>query len=107
MSYVQKASASTCAHRMRSRMVSGYIVGWTSVGGRRLSRNNAFGINGERSRLGCCSARPRAEHPRECTHQTVHGFTRTEWAARARPTAPEAGALPVAIVLFRLRIVTV
>src|SRR6059036_1461809 len=49
-------------------------------------------MNGERSRLGCCSARPRAEHRRERTHYTVNRFACAEWPARARPTAPEAGA---------------
>jgi hypothetical protein len=68
-----------------------------------LSRNYAVGMNGDRSRLGCRSARPRAEHRCERTHQIVNRFTCVEWPARARPTAPEAGALPSAIALFRLR----
>src|SRR5439155_15528914 len=37
----------------------------------------------------------------ERRHQTVNRFT-CEWPARARPTAPEAGALPKANALFRL-----
>src|SRR5947207_15977081 len=58
-------------------------------------------MKGDRSRLGCCSARLRAEYRCERTHRTVNGFTCVEWPARARPTAPEAGALPNAIALFR------
>src|SRR5439155_12456469 len=69
-----------------------------------LSRNYAAGMNGDRSRLGCCSARPRAEHRCLRTHQTVNGFTCVEWPARARPTAPEAGALPKTTALFRFRV---
>src|SRR6266581_7820812 len=68
-----------------------------------LSRNYAVGKNGERSRLGCCSVRPRAELRHERTHQIVNGVACAEWPARARPTAPEAGALPDPVALFRLR----
>ena len=91
--------------------------------------NHAVGMNGDRSRLGCCSVRPRAEHRGERAHPTVNGFACFEWPARARPTAPDpgcagrrraeaalwraakaegfaearAGALPNAIALFRLQ----
>ena len=33
-------------------------------------------------------------------HQPVNGFTCVEWPARARPTAPEAGALPKTTALL-------
>jgi hypothetical protein len=70
-------------------------------------------MNGERRGLGCCSARPRAEHRHERTRQTTNGFACAVWPARARPIAPDpgcavgfaearAGALPKAIALFRL-----
>ncbi len=66
------------------------------------SRNDAVEMNGERSRLGCGSARPRAEHRRQCTQPSVNRFACAEWPARARPTAPETGALPKTIALLRL-----
>ena len=37
---------------------------------------------------------PRAEHERVGRHRMVGPFQASVWAARARPTAPEAGALP-------------
>ena len=58
---------------------------------------------GEHSRLGCGSARPRAEHGRTSRHQTVWRGCAFKQAARARPAAPEAGALPSATASFRLR----
>src|SRR5438105_2436313 len=78
-------------------------MGLLSIGrgeGPQVIQFYAVGMNEDRSRLGCCSARPRAEHRCEGTHQTVNGFTCVEWPARARPTAPAAGALPNAIALF-------
>ena len=69
----------------------------------RLSRNDAVGVNGEHSRPGCSSARPRAEHTRATPHGMVERVLRPVRAARARPAAPEAGALPVSTASFRLR----
>src|SRR2546428_713484 len=82
----------------RRRTLSAHCLISTRV----LSRKYAVGMNGDRSRLGCCSVRPRAEHRCERTRQTVNGFTCVEWPARARPTAPEAGALLNPIALYRL-----
>ena len=50
--------------------------------------------NWEHSRPGCSSARPRAEHKRADQHQTVLLAVRSGQTARARPAAPEAGAIP-------------
>ena len=69
-----------------------------------LGRNDAVEMNGE---LGCLSARPRAEHRHERDHQTTNIFACVEWPARARSTAPEAGALPMTIAAIRKRIAPV
>ena len=58
-------------------------------------------VSGDHSRLGCCLARPRAEHERPGTHQTVSVVARVGWSARARITAPEAGAIPILTESFR------
>jgi len=50
--------------------------------------------SGEHSRPGCGSARPRAEPKRAGKSQTVLLAVRSGQAARARPAAPEAGAIP-------------
>jgi hypothetical protein len=60
----------------------------------RLNRNDALHLVGEHSRPGCGSARPRAEPERTGTHRVAGGGDPPEWTARARSTAPEAGALP-------------
>ncbi len=60
-------------------------------------------IFGDHSRLGCCSARPRAEHERPGKHQTASVVVRGWWSARAWTTAPEAGAIPMLTVSFRLK----
>jgi hypothetical protein len=62
--------------------------------------NYAVRMNGDRSRLGCFSAHPRAEHRLNAPNSErvyVRGVAR-----EARPTAPGAGALPNAMALFRL-----
>lgn len=56
---------------------------------------------GERSRLGCGSARPRAERKGAVLLRTFRSFRSVVWFARARTTAPEAGALPNFPVLLR------
>jgi len=66
-----------------------------------LIRNDAVAMKGERSRPGCSSARPRAEHERAETHPMVWKYRAQKWLARARPTAPEAGALPLQTQSFR------
>ena len=58
-------------------------------------------VSGDHSCLGCCLARPRAEHERPGTHQTVSVVARVRWSARARITAPEAGAIPILTESFR------
>jgi len=50
--------------------------------------------SGERSRPGCGSARPRAEHERTALHRIAGIIVRLMRAARARAAAPEAGAIP-------------
>ncbi len=59
--------------------------------------------NGERSRPGCRSARPRAEPERTQTNRMEFGLRPPGRVARARPAAPEAGALPNATAWFRLK----
>ena len=65
-----------------------------------LNRTDAVGVNREHSRPGCSSARPRAEHERTTPHRMVERGLRSVRAARARPAAPEAGALPVSTASF-------
>jgi len=68
-----------------------------------LNRNDAVHPFGERSRLGCSSARPRAEHSGSHQHQTLRPFHASQSAARARLIAPEAGALPIPTAWIRLK----
>jgi len=87
---------------------SGVRCGWSRTtqprsGSRHaLSRNDAIEMHGEHSRPGCGSVRPRAEHERTATHQTGCVSGAHERAARARPAAPEAGALLIPTASFRL-----
>ena len=62
----------------------------------RLRGNDAVEENGERARLGRCSARPRAElRTRETNHSV--GYHAAMPTARAPMAAPEAGALPESV----------
>ncbi len=56
-----------------------------------------------RSRPGCCPARPRAGHGSDRSPQTTRRFRTPASAARARLTAPGAGALPVSSPGFKPR----
>lgn len=67
----------------------------------RFSRNHAIGLNGDRSRPGCCSARPRAEHQGTGRRPLADLFQAPFAAAKVRLTAPEAGALPIPNAWFR------
>ena len=50
-------------------------VGYTTPSSPSPRRSPAYVFSvGERSRLGCCSARPRAEQKRARAHQTLNGF---------------------------------
>jgi hypothetical protein len=64
-------------------------------------------IFGERARPGRSSARHRAEHEGVGRPKTVDPFQFPMCAARARPTAPEAGALPFPPAWFRLQRATI
>jgi hypothetical protein len=57
----------------------------------------------ERSRLGCCSARPRAERKHYGTHQTVCTPLPKRSTARRGLQHPGAGVLPVSTASFRQR----
>ncbi len=73
------------------------------VSGASLNRNDAVGMNGEHSRPGCYSARPRAKSERARHTKRFGDFRRENWVARARLTAPGAGAVPISTASFRLR----
>jgi hypothetical protein len=68
-----------------------------------MNETNAVHSSGDRSRPGCSSARPRAEHRGAHQHETVRRFHATKSAARARLIAPGAGALPVSAEAFGTR----
>ena len=59
--------------------------------------------NPERCSRNEWGAQPPQLHWGERTQQTVNRLARGEWTARARATAPEAGALPRTIASFPLR----
>ena len=68
----------------------------------RLSRNDAFAV-GERSRPGCSSARPRAEHRCNRTRQIVSRLRVSSGLRGRGPLRPRRARSPRPSVSFRLR----